>query len=102
MNRRNHIDDNLIPILRVQVSINLPRAVLIFAFILGAFGVFMWCLEAKFMLDRCIANSLKKIVEREKIVSLNWELTKRRYNIGEIETTIDRKYYEYIIETRPR
>ena len=41
MNRGDYINNNLILILRVQVSINLPRAVLILAFILGAFGVFI-------------------------------------------------------------
>jgi hypothetical protein len=68
------------------VSINFSRAVLIIAFVLSVFGVFIWCFKAKFMLNKCIANNLKKIVERDKVVSLNWELAelvKRRYNIRE-------------------
>jgi hypothetical protein len=40
MNKGNYIDDNLILILWVQVSIDFSRAVFIIVFILGAFGVF--------------------------------------------------------------
>jgi hypothetical protein len=75
MNRRDYINNNLILILQVQVSINLLRAVFILAFIPSAFRVFIWSFEAKFVLNRCIANNLKKIIEREKVVSLNWKLT---------------------------
>jgi hypothetical protein len=38
------------------------------------------------MLNKYITNNLKKIVERDKVVFLNWELVelvKRRYNIRE-------------------
>jgi hypothetical protein len=56
------------------------------------------------MLNKYITNSLKKIVEQENVVFLNQELAKlvkRRYNIrGGIKTTINKKYYEYIL-TRP-
>ena len=41
MNRGNYINNNLILILRVQVSINLLRIVLILIFILGTFKVFI-------------------------------------------------------------
>jgi hypothetical protein len=42
------------------------------------------------MLNRCIVNNFKKIVERDKVVALNWEpaeFVKRRYEGIERNTT---------------
>ena len=41
MNKGNRIDNNLILILKVQVSINLSKAVFVLVFIPGTFKVFM-------------------------------------------------------------
>jgi len=69
VNRGDCINNNLILILRVQVSIDLPRAVLILAFIPGVFGVFMWCFEAKFM---CATARLICEVNSKVEIALLW------------------------------
>ena len=74
IDRGNLINDNLILVLRIQVSINFPRVVFISIFILSAFRVFVWGFKAKFVLNRYITNHLKKITEGEKVFAFDWEL----------------------------
>ena len=61
--RDYNINNNLISILQIQVSYYTLWAVLIAALIPGAFLVFVWCFETKFVLYGCITNYFKKIVE---------------------------------------
>ena len=68
---RHFVDDYLIVILRVPVSINLPWAVRVSTAISSSLRVFMWCFEAKFVLYRSITNYFKKIIEREEVITLN-------------------------------
>jgi hypothetical protein len=58
------------------VSINFLRASTICTLIAGVFRIFIRDLKAEFVLNRCITNYLKKIVEREELIAFIWKLTK--------------------------
>ena len=70
------IDDNLILILLVYVCIYCPRTVFVSITISRSFWIFMRYSERELILYRYISHNFKEVFKREKVVSLDRELTK--------------------------
>ena len=75
MRNRHFINDYLVVIPRVPVSIDFPWVVCINTAISSSLRVFIWCFEAKFVLYGSVTNHFEKIVKSEKVIALNWVLT---------------------------